>query len=46
MDARMGDALPAAGERFAYEYDFGSTTNLEIKVIGERTDGSDPRRYG
>jgi hypothetical protein len=37
MTARLADALPAVGERFRYEYDFGSTTGLELKVIGTRT---------
>jgi hypothetical protein len=36
MDARIGDVLPPAGESFGYEYDFGSTTHLKIKVLGER----------
>ena len=37
MNARLRDALPSVGERIDYEYDFGSTTNLQLKVIGERT---------
>jgi hypothetical protein len=37
MNARLRDALPVVGERFEYEYDFGSTTTLQLKVIGERT---------
>jgi hypothetical protein len=37
MSARLGEVLPAVGERFRYEYDFGSTTCLDLKVIGERT---------
>jgi len=37
MTARLIDVLPAAGEGFGYEYDFGSTTGLEIKVVGSRT---------
>ena len=37
MNARLCDALPSVGERFEYEYDFGSTTSLQIKVVGERT---------
>jgi hypothetical protein len=36
MNSRIGDALPAVGECFGYEYDFGSTTRLKIKVVGER----------
>ena len=37
MNARLRDALPSVGEHFEYEYDFGSTTSLQIKMIGERT---------
>lgn len=37
MNARLRDALPSVGEPFDYEYDFGSTTSLQLKVIGERT---------
>ena len=37
MSARVGDALPAIGDRFEYEYDFGSTTTLQLAVVGERT---------
>jgi hypothetical protein len=36
MNVRICDALPSVGERFAYQYDFGSTTTLELKVIGHR----------
>jgi hypothetical protein len=36
MNARLGAALPPVGERFGYEYDFGSTTSLQLRVIGER----------
>jgi hypothetical protein len=42
MSVRLLDALPSVGERFGYEYDFGSTTSLQLKVIGERT--GHPRR--
>jgi hypothetical protein len=28
MNTRLRDALPFVGERFGYEYDFGSTTPL------------------
>jgi hypothetical protein len=37
MSARLGDALPPIGDQFEYEYDFGSTTTLQLAVIGERT---------
>jgi hypothetical protein len=37
MSARCAEALPLSGEPFGYEYDFGSTTRLQLKVIGERT---------
>jgi Plasmid pRiA4b ORF-3-like protein len=33
MSARISAALPAAGSTFAYEYDFGSTTELRLKVV-------------
>ena len=36
MNARLRDALPSVGERFDYEYDFGSTTSLQLKMVGER----------
>ncbi len=36
MNARLGTALPPIGGTFAYEYDFGSTTRLVIKVTGTR----------
>jgi hypothetical protein len=36
MSAKLYDALPTIGARFLYEYDFGSTTSLELKVIGGR----------
>jgi hypothetical protein len=37
MSARVADALPPVGERFEYEYDFGSTTRLRLTVVSERT---------
>jgi hypothetical protein len=37
MSARLGDALPPIGDQFEYEYDFGSTTTLQLAVVGERT---------
>src|SRR5688572_6147278 len=36
MNVTLDEALPAVGERFEYEYDFGSTTPLQLKVVGER----------
>jgi hypothetical protein len=37
MNVRLRDALPLSGRGFEYEYDFGSTTNLELRVTGERS---------
>ena len=37
MSVRVRDALPSDGRRFGYECDFGSTTSLELRAIGERT---------
>jgi hypothetical protein len=36
MAIKAGDALSAIGERFRYEYDFGSTTTLQILVSAQR----------
>ena len=36
MTARLGDALPPVGDRIGYQYDFGSTTMLQLTVTGER----------
>lgn len=36
MGARTGDALPLSGEPVEYEYDFGSTTLLQLRVMTER----------
>lgn len=33
MNVRVAKALPAVGEVFSYEYDFGSTTQLRLKVV-------------
>lgn len=33
MDAKLGEAL-APGQRFEYEYDFGTTTGLQLRVAG------------
>src|SRR5665213_2909596 len=37
MNANLRDALPFSGEGFEYEYDFGSTTALDLRVTGERS---------
>jgi hypothetical protein len=37
MTARLGDALAGIGGRFDYEYDFGSTTRLQLVAVEERT---------
>jgi hypothetical protein len=37
MSVRLAEALPAEGESFGYEYDFGSTTGLKLTVIDQRT---------
>lgn len=36
MNARLSASLPAAGSVFSYEYDFGSTTYLRLKVVAHR----------
>jgi len=36
MNARLSASLPAAGSGFSYEYDFGSTTHLRLKVVAHR----------
>lgn len=36
MNAKIADAIPSIGERFTYEYDFGSTTTLHLTVVDER----------
>lgn len=37
MAAQLGKALAFCDGRFYYEYDFGSTTVLQLDVKGERT---------
>jgi hypothetical protein len=37
MSVRICDALRSSGEAFSYEYDFGSTTSLQLRVMQERT---------
>jgi len=36
MNTRVSAALPSVGSTFAYEYDYGSTTLLRLKVIALR----------
>ena len=36
MSARLDQAVPAEGTTFEYQYDFGSTTTLQLKTAGER----------
>jgi hypothetical protein len=36
MNTRVSESLPSAGSVFSYEYDFGSTTRLRLKVIAHR----------
>jgi hypothetical protein len=36
MNARVSTALPPVGSTFAYEYDYGSTTLLRLKVLAQR----------
>jgi hypothetical protein len=36
MDARVSASLPPEGSTFSYEYDYGSTTNLRLKVVAHR----------
>jgi hypothetical protein len=36
MNVPLAGALPAVGQTFTYEYDFGSTTHLSLTVAGER----------
>ena len=35
MDVKLGKVLKV-GQKFAYEYDFGSTTDLALRVVSER----------
>lgn len=36
MEVRVSKSLPPVGEVFSYEYDFGSTTYLRLKVVAHR----------
>jgi len=36
MNVALARALPPVGQRFTYDYDFGSTTRLNLTVTGER----------
>lgn len=37
MNTSVAEALMSPGQRFSYEYDFGSTTQLTLRFIGVRT---------
>ncbi len=37
MSVKVHDTSMSQDEPFEYEYDFGSTTRLQLKVVGERT---------
>lgn len=37
MSTRVSAALPPVGAAFTYEYDFGSTTTLRLKVVAQRS---------
>ena len=43
MNVRLGEALPPKGGRVAYEYDFGSSTELVI-AVGDARQGRMGRR--
>lgn len=36
MNARVSASLPPEGSMFTYEYDYGSTTHLRLKVVAHR----------
>jgi hypothetical protein len=36
MNGRVGEALAAVGDVCEYEYDFGSTTTLQLEAVGQR----------
>lgn len=36
MNIRLSASLPPAGSAFSYEYDYGSTTHLRLKVVTHR----------
>jgi Plasmid pRiA4b ORF-3-like protein len=42
MNARVSAALPPVGGTFQYEYDYGSTTLLRLKVVAQRHAPSRP----
>lgn len=42
MGVKLGDVL-RVGERFFYEYDYGTTTSLKLKVVAEREGLRPPR---
>jgi len=37
MNAKVSQALTSPEQRFSYEYDFGSTTHLTLRLIGKRS---------
>jgi hypothetical protein len=37
MNAKVSEILTSSGQRLSYEYDFGSTTELTLRVVGLRT---------
>ena len=43
MDVSISDALGSAETRFSYDYDFGSTTHLKLRVVRRREGTVAPR---
>ena len=43
LDVSLSDALGPTETRFSYEYDFGSTTRLQLRVTRRREGSVDPR---
>lgn len=37
MNAKIAHVLTSSGHRFTYEYDFGSTTDLTLRLLGTRS---------
>jgi len=37
MNAQVSEVIRTPNAKFTYEYDFGSTTELKLRVVGERT---------
>jgi len=44
MNARMGSALNQSGMEFKYEYDFGTTTSLDLRVVSIREAGGNSQQ--